>query len=129
MILFITCVEVAILICYYQLSNEDHRWWWKSFLSTGTSSIYLFLYTIWYYFTKSTIVGTAGFVYYFGHMLIVCLAFFLVTGSIGFISSFLFIRFIYSAIKVSGCGDGPLDDSIVKIDEEVVIVGLRLNVG
>jgi transmembrane 9 superfamily protein 2/4 len=29
------CAEIAILLCYFQLCNEDYRWWWRSFLTSG----------------------------------------------------------------------------------------------
>ncbi len=35
-VLIITCAEVSILLCYFQLCNEDYRWWWRSFLSSGS---------------------------------------------------------------------------------------------
>lgn len=31
-ILVITCVEITIVIVYFQLCSEDYRWQWKSFL-------------------------------------------------------------------------------------------------
>lgn len=26
-ILFITCAEITIVLCYFQLCSEDYRWW------------------------------------------------------------------------------------------------------
>ena len=40
---------------------------------------------------------------YFGYMFIISVAFFLLTGSIGFWSCFWFVRKIYGAIKVRCC--------------------------
>jgi len=37
---------------------------------------------------------------YFGYMLIISIAFFLITGSIGFLTCLMFVRRIYGAIKV-----------------------------
>lgn len=34
-ILVVTCAEITIVMCYFQLCNEDYRWWWRSFLSAG----------------------------------------------------------------------------------------------
>ena len=28
LILALTCAEVSIVMCYFQLCNEDYRWWW-----------------------------------------------------------------------------------------------------
>ena len=30
MILVATCAEITILLCYFQLCNEDYAWWWRS---------------------------------------------------------------------------------------------------
>ena len=37
---------------------------------------------------------------YFGYMLIISIAFFLLTGSVGFLACFWFVRKIYGSIKV-----------------------------
>ena len=47
-ILIATCAEITIVMCYFQLCNEDYQWWWRSFLSSGSAAIYLFLYAVWY---------------------------------------------------------------------------------
>lgn len=100
-ILIITCSEITIVMCYFQLCNEDYRWWWNSFLSAGSSGAYLFLYSIWYYFSKLNM--TPEFVptmLYFLYMSMASITFFLMTGAIGFFSCLWFVRKIYGAIKV-----------------------------
>lgn len=99
-ILIVTCAEITIVMCYFQLCNEDYRWWWRSFLSAGSSGAYLFLYSVWYYFSKLEIEGMVPTVLYFAYMMMVSLTFFIVTGSIGFLSCLWFVRKIYGAIKV-----------------------------
>jgi transmembrane 9 superfamily member 2/4 len=37
---------------------------------------------------------------YVGYMFIVSFSFFLITGSLGFLSCFVFVRIIYAAIKI-----------------------------
>jgi len=100
LILALTCAEIAVVLCYAQLCAEDYRWWWRSFCSAGSSAGYLYLYSIWYFATKLHISGLSSCLVYFGNMLIISLTFFLLTGSIGFLSCFWFVRTIYSAIKV-----------------------------
>ncbi len=29
-ILVVTCAEIAIVMCYFQLCSEDYHWWWRS---------------------------------------------------------------------------------------------------
>jgi transmembrane 9 superfamily protein 2/4 len=90
----------ASLIVYPQLCNEDYQWWWRSFLSAGSSGGYLFLYSIWYFASKLSIEGLVPTVLYFSYMAMVSITFFLLTGSIGFFACLWFVRKIYGAIKV-----------------------------
>ena len=30
-ILVVTCAEIAIVLCYFQLCAEDYHWWWRAF--------------------------------------------------------------------------------------------------
>ncbi|KAI8052301.1 hypothetical protein BDF22DRAFT_743875 [Syncephalis plumigaleata] len=43
---------VSVSMTYFQLCNEDHRWWWHSFLFGGSVSIYIFGYAIIYYILR-----------------------------------------------------------------------------
>jgi transmembrane 9 superfamily protein 2/4 len=51
-ILLVTCAEITIVLCYFQLCSEDYHWWWRAYLTSGSSTLYLFLYAIFYFFTK-----------------------------------------------------------------------------
>lgn len=99
-ILIVTCAEISITLTYFQLTNEDYHWWWRSFFASSSSSIYVFLYAILYYFTRLQIGHYVGALLYFGYMFIVSYTFALITGAIGFSSSFFFVRAIYGSIKV-----------------------------
>lgn len=99
-ILVATCAETTILMCYFQLCNEDYRWWWRSLLSSGSCAGYIFLYSIWYFMTELDINGLVPAMLYFGYMLIISISFFLLTASIGFFSCFWFVDKIYGSIKV-----------------------------
>lgn len=99
-ILVVTCAEITIVMCYFQLCNEDYRWCWKSYISSGSSGIYLFLYSVWYYATKLDIEGFIPTLLYFAYMFMVSISFFMVTGSVGFFACLWFVRKIYGAIKV-----------------------------
>jgi len=99
-ILAITCSETTILLCYFHLCTEDYHWWWRSFLTSGFTAFYLFIYCIHYFMTKLTITGTVSTILYFGYTLIMVFLFFLLTGTIGFFACFWFVRKIYSVVKV-----------------------------
>jgi len=100
LILVLTCAEIAIVLCYFQLCNEDYRWWWRSYLSSASSGAYLFLFTIWYYWTKLHISGIVPTVLYFSYMLMASITFSFLCGSIGFLACLWFVRKIFASIKV-----------------------------
>merc|ERR1719272_2624969 len=99
-ILILTCAEISIALAYFQLTAEDYHWWWRSFLSSAFSGVYVLLYSWLYFTTKLQIEKAVSILLYFGYMFIVSTVFFLATGSIGMISTFFFVRAIYGSIKV-----------------------------
>merc|ERR1711972_1190569 len=99
-ILIVTCAEISIALTYFQLTSEDYNWWWRSFLASGFSAVYVFLYSILYFSSRLQIEKAVSTMLYFGYMLIVSILFFLLTGSIGLIASFYFVKVIYGSIKV-----------------------------
>jgi len=99
-ILVVTCAETTMLLCYFQLCNEDYRWWWRSVLASGSSAAYVMAYAAWYYATELEIDGLVPTCLYFGYMAMISGGFFVLTGGIGFFSCFWFISKIYGSIKV-----------------------------
>ncbi|KAH8063902.1 hypothetical protein JL720_13062 [Aureococcus anophagefferens] len=99
-ILVATCAEITILLCYFQLCNEDYNWWWRSVLSSGACAGYVLLYAVWYYVFELEITGVVPSTRYFGYMILISLSFFLITGAIGFYACFWFVNKIYGSIKV-----------------------------
>lgn len=59
---------------------QDYRWWWRSFLTSGFTAFYLFLYCVHYFFTKLNIEGVTSTLLYFGYTMIMVFLFFLLTG-------------------------------------------------
>jgi hypothetical protein len=92
-----SCMTIAML--YFQLSQEDHQWWWRSFFNGGATSVFVYLYSIYYYLFRSHMSGFLQTTVYFVYMLVASYAFFLVLGTTGFISSFFFVNAIYQNIK------------------------------
>jgi len=100
-ILVLTCAEITIVMCYFQLCSEDYHWWWRAYLTSGASALYMFLYSIFYFFTKLQITKFVSVLLYFGYTSIMAVGFFVVTGSIGFFACHYFVRRIYGVIKVA----------------------------
>merc|ERR1712066_717382 len=99
-ILVVTCAEISIALTYFQLTSEDYHWWWRAFLSSASSAFYVFLYSAIYFNSRLQIEKTVSTMLYFGYMFLISVLFFLLTGSIGSLASFLFVKAIYSSIKI-----------------------------
>jgi len=100
LILVITTIESAMLLCYFHLCAEDYHWWWRSFLTGASSALYLFVYSVIFYFKRMEVEGATNFILYAGYTLIVTILFGLATGTLGFFGCFAFVRKIYAIVKV-----------------------------
>eukprot|EP00887_Chlorella_sp_A99_P003316 scaffold26.g3316.t1 len=99
LILVVVTAFITIALTYFQLAAEDHRWWWRSFLCGGSTGLFIYAYCWYYYFARSDMSGVMQATFYFGYNLIVCLAFFLMLGYVGWRASLTFVRRIYSVVK------------------------------
>jgi len=103
LLMIVTCCEVSIVFTYMKLSAEDYRWWWHAFSFTAFSGVYVLMYSILYLLTQTEVHPVENFattMLYLGYMGLISTGFALLTGYLGFISSFWFIRRIYSRIRV-----------------------------
>ncbi|XP_062813130.1 transmembrane 9 superfamily member 1 [Anolis carolinensis] len=92
------CISIALT--YFQLSGEDYRWWWRSVMSTGSTGLFIFLYSVFYYSRRSNMSGAVQTVEFFGYSLLTGYVFFLMLGTISFFASLKFIRYIYVNLKM-----------------------------
>lgn len=124
-ILAISCSQIAIVMVYFQLCGEvrtilcltrssvartrfstisyilqDYHWWWRSFIVSGGSAIYVFAYAVFYFFTQLEITEFTPTLLYFGYTALMCFTFWLLTGTIGFYAAYFFVRKIYAAVKI-----------------------------
>ncbi|KAJ7403803.1 hypothetical protein BTVI_75114 [Pitangus sulphuratus] len=93
-------VPLTFVGAYFGFKEKDYHWWWRSFLTSSFTAVYLFIYAVHYFFSKLQITGTASTILYFGYTMIMVLIFFLFTGTIGFFACFWFVSKIYSVVKV-----------------------------
>jgi transmembrane 9 superfamily protein 2/4 len=100
LILIITCAEVTVLLTYYQLCAENHRWWWLSFFTAGSPAFYTFVYSLFWFRSLEASKMLITYMLYFGYMTLICIAMMCVTGSVGALMSLWFIRKIFGTIKV-----------------------------
>ena len=100
-LLVVVCAEVSLVLTYMHLCVEDWRWWWKSFFSSGSAALYIFLYAINYLvFDLKGLSGPISATLYLGYSLLMVTAIMLVTGTVGFLSSFWFVHYLFSSVKL-----------------------------
>uniref|UniRef100_A0A8D0CJ43 Transmembrane 9 superfamily member n=1 Tax=Scleropages formosus TaxID=113540 RepID=A0A8D0CJ43_SCLFO len=92
------CISVALT--YFLLSGEDYRWWWRSVLSTASTGLFIFIYSVFYYRNRSSMSGIVQSVEFFGYSLLTALVFSFMLGTVSFWASLTFIRYIYRSIKM-----------------------------
>ncbi|KMZ73386.1 Transmembrane 9 superfamily protein member 2 [Zostera marina] len=100
-LLVIVCAEVSLVMTYMHLCVEDFRWWWKSFFASGSVAVYIFLYSINYLvFDLKSLSGPVSATLYLGYSLLMALAVLFATGTVGFLSSFWFVHYLFSSVKL-----------------------------
>lgn len=99
-ILIVTSAEITVLINYYQLCNEDYHWWWRSFTTAGSTSIYIFVYSF-EFFREMEAHSFGTCVLYFGYMGLACLGLFLMIGFVGVMANLWFNMKIFGSLKVT----------------------------
>lgn len=100
LILAIVTVCVTIVCSYFLLNAEDYRWQWTSFLSAASTALYVYFYSFYYFFFKTKMYGFFQTVFYFGYMAIFSIALGLICGTFGYVGTSLFVRKIYSTVKI-----------------------------
>lgn len=98
-ILIVTCAEIAMVLLYFQLCSEDYRWWWRTFLTSASTAIYVFLYSS-FYFSKLESNLLITYLLFFGYMLIISFGIFLITGTVGFFAGLWFNMVVFGSLKV-----------------------------
>jgi len=98
LVIVTSCITIALL--YFQLAREDHRWWWTVIFNGGSTGIFIFGYSFFYYLHRSQMNGWLQLSFYFGYTAVTAYAFFIMLGFVGFVSSFTFIDYIYDRVKV-----------------------------
>lgn len=69
LILIIVTICVTIVGTYFLLNAENYHWQWTSFFSAASTAIYVYLYSIYYYYVKTKMSGFFQTSFYFGYTL------------------------------------------------------------
>jgi len=96
----IVCGEMSIIVVFWNLCYGDYNWWWKSFLIGSSPVIYFIAFSIYYFFTLQ-LRRLSAIIVYFGIMGLISAMSLFVCGSVSVLMTFIFVRFIYSRIKIN----------------------------
>lgn len=98
LLMIVTTALVSVLLSYYALCAENHKWQWRAVFIGGGCSVYVFIHAI--ALSKFQLGGFTTVVLYVGYSMLLSFLVFIATGAVGFLSSLFFIKSIYSAVKI-----------------------------
>ena len=96
----IICGEISIIVVFWNLCYGDYNWWWKSFLIGASPVIYFVLFSI-YYFFNLNLRRISAMIVYFGIMGLISAMSLFICGSMSVLITFVFVKTIYSRIKIN----------------------------
>ncbi|KAF2088553.1 endosomal P24A protein-like protein [Saccharata proteae CBS 121410] len=99
-LMIITAAAVTVLMIYFLLCAENYHWQWRAFCTAGASAAYVFAYALLYWVKALSFGSWTSGVLYLGYSGLISVLFFILTGTIGFFASWLFVLKIYGSIKV-----------------------------
>lgn len=99
-ILTIVVGMTSIIVVYFCLNAENYLWQWTAFGSGASTSIYVFLYGVYYYIFKTQMHGMLQFSFYFGYMALISINLGLLCGTLGHAAASGFVRAIFQNVKV-----------------------------
>ncbi|KAG8348315.1 putative Endomembrane protein 70 [Trypanosoma vivax] len=100
LLFLIITAETVVVVIYFILCAEDYRWWWKSYVVGASSGVYLFMYSVICVLCGGLkIEGAIPIIQYVGYMGLISFLFSVASGTIGFISCFCFLKYIYCFVK------------------------------
>ena len=100
LVLALTVAEVAIVATYFLLCAEDFRWWWHAFATGASSALWVYAYLVYSYFATLHISGFVSSMLFFAYAALATALYALLTGTLGFLAAYAFVRRIYGAVKV-----------------------------
>lgn len=99
-ILAIVVGMTSIIVVYFCLNAENYLWQWTAFGSGASTSAYVFLYGVYYFFFKTQMHGFLQVVFYFGYMSLIALNLGLLCGTLGHGAAHSFVKAIFQNVKV-----------------------------
>ena len=99
-ILVLVVCMTTIIVVYFCLNSENYLWQWTAFYSGGSTALYVFLYSIYYFTFKTSMNGLVQTAFYFGYMFLISLVLGVLCGTLGHWAASKFVRTIFQNVKV-----------------------------
>lgn len=100
LVCLVTVIEITIVFTYIQLCAENYNWWWQSVLIGSGSAFWVFMYCVWFYWTRLHMKGFVSGLLFFSYSFLACTVYGLLTGTVGFITAYTFVRRIYGYVPL-----------------------------
>ena len=91
----VAVIEVTVVATYIQLCSENYHWWWQSIFTGAGSAAWIYMYCVWFYWTKLHISGFISSLLFFCYCGLACAVYGLLMGTVGFLTAYIFVRRIY----------------------------------
>lgn len=98
LVCLVTVIEITIVFTYIQLCAENYNWWWQSVLIGSGSAFWVFMYCVWFYWTRLHMKGFISGLLFFSYSFLACTVYGLLTGTVGFLTAYTFVRRIYGYV-------------------------------
>mmetsp|Transcript_6789 Transcript_6789/g.14203 ORF Transcript_6789/g.14203 Transcript_6789/m.14203 type:complete len:711 (-) Transcript_6789:250-2382(-) len=99
-ILAVVVSMTTVIVVYFALNAEDHRWQWTAFASGASTAAYVYLYGLYYFAFKTSMNGFLQTAFYFGYMGLISGGLGLLCGTVGHAAAGRFVRTIFQNVKV-----------------------------
>lgn len=96
----LTTALTTILFAYLHLCAEDWRWHWRAFLNGAASSVYIAAYGLVAWASKLHLAGVSNKILFLGYLAFISGLSAIMTGTIGYLATWAFLRVIYSRVRV-----------------------------
>lgn len=98
-LVLLTSASSSIIVTYFFLCWENYHWWWRAFFTPASSALYVFIYLI-YFLGAHLRVGGPGAFLFLVHAVMVSLTLFLLLGSVGLLTTLLYVWRMYASVKI-----------------------------
>jgi len=100
-LLLLVTALITVSLIFFQLSSENWKWWWNSFIIGGSTGIYVFVFSIHWWYTTSAMFGWMQWSFFMAQMLVASYFFFIMLGTVAFFACLSFIRAIYGSLRIN----------------------------